>query len=261
YFRTINNPLEMELRQAKKLTTKRNDFYADPHIMSNESHYKILFENYIGSKGKAKISAVDICKRTGKVGNTHDMIDELYHLSFPFSFKYKNKDYLTVESGSMPGIRIYKFLEDGSVIYDHTVMENTHYADPIIFKRDNFWFLIANVDVGGVRDFNSELHVYRASDPICGDWVAVGQNSVSYGAKNARNAGLINIGNSLFRVNQIQGFNFYGKGFGLNEIIISDNGEYSEKRIYTTSLLYPDGIEGIHTLHTNDGLLVFDGYK
>ena len=261
YYKFIDNPDELELRLANKLKTKNGEFLADPHIIYTNSSYKVLFENYTKTEGRAKISAIDICRETGKLGTVYDLIKEPFHLSFPFSFEHGNQTYLTVESGTRKGIRIYRFLDDGSVVYHHTILDDAYFADPIIFEYCKFWFLLVNQDTGEVKDFNSELNVYRASDPLSGVWTKISPNGILSGAENARNAGLIHIGERVFRVNQIQDVHFYGRGFGLNEVFVSENGEYSEKRKYTTNYLFPDGIEGIHTLDIKAGLLVYDGYK
>ena len=65
----------------------------------------------------------------------------------------------------------------------------------------------------------------------------------------------------LYRVYQRQGFNLYGRAFGVAEIKSLKNDEYIEESLYEVEPHFFPDITGTHTFNYSEGLLVLDYAK
>ena len=76
-----------------------------------------------------------------------------------------------------------------------------------------------------------------------------------------RNGGLIIENDNIYRVQQRQGFDFYGEALGVAKITLLNDDEYEEEKIFQVEPNFFDNIEGTHTLNYKSGLLVLDCVK
>ena len=59
-------------------------------------------------------------------------------------------------------------------------------------------------------------------------------------------------------MSQRQGFNRYGQGLAVNEIVLLNDRAYQEERKVTLEALFANGVVGAHHLHSNGRVTVFD---
>ncbi len=156
-------------------------------------------------------------------------------------------------------IRIYKCEEFPMVWKFHkTIMRGVPAVDTSIFEFEGLWWMLSNIDYSDARDFACQLHVFSSKNPLSESWAAHKGNPVIFDPLRARNAGLINDGNKVFRAYQRQGFNRYGEAVGVAEIQSLTLNNFEEVEKFHIEPEFFRDIEGTHTFNAKSGLVVFD---
>ena len=73
--------------------------------------------------------------------------------------------------------------------------------------------------------------------------------------------GKLNDRNGLYRVSQVQGFNFYGKSINVYKILELSKETYRELKICNIDSDFDKSIKGIHHLSSCEDLTVFDSVQ
>ncbi len=251
---------DVVLWKSKKIPNPPNRFLADPFVVKNQENYYCFLEDYDYKKAKGSISVYQInkneCKELGV------SLEEDFHLSYPFIFKYDNNFFMCPETGQANEIRLYK-CEDFPLKWklEKILMKNVNAVDTNIFYKNGLWWLMTNIATSYAGDHESELHIFYNENLISSEWIPHKSNPVMFNPDFARNGGLLKKDDELYRVYQRQGFDMYGKGLGVAQIksITADN--YKEKKIFELGPDFEKNLEGIHTYNFDEGILVFDYLK
>ncbi len=248
---------DITLWRSKKIPNPKNRFLADPFVVKkNGSHYCFV-EDLDYRTNRGSISAYKItsssCEPLGVV------LEEDFHLSFPFIFEYQNELYMCPETHEKGEIRLYKCVDFPTKWeFQKTLMKDVSAAETMIFMRDNAWWLFTNIDNSGVGDHGCQLHIFSADNPLSDKWVAHENNPVVFDPLVARNGGLIVSQNEIYRVYQRQGFAMYGEACGIARITTLTPTEYVEDIHSEIEAHFFKGIKGTHTYNFESGLVVFD---
>jgi len=139
-------------------------FVADPFMVRDNSTWFMFFEVM-----NAQTSQGDIGLAISNDGLNWTykqiVLDELFHLSYPYVFKWKNEYYMIPESFEANAIRLYKattFPTEWS--YVGSLIEGK-LIDPSIFHYDEKWWMFA-ADLKG----NDTLRLYYANN-LRGPWI------------------------------------------------------------------------------------------
>jgi len=246
----------------KSIVLKNPDghYLADPFILKEGAETYCFVEDYDWSKGKGSIGAYKIS--SGAPINLGIVLEEAFHLSFPYIFRHESKIYMLPESADNMDIRIYESVEFPKKWKLRTIIkENVLAADSMIFNHNGIWWLFTNINPIGGRDCCSELSIFYTDNPIDGQWVPHEKNPVIFDPSSARNGGMVLDQDSLYRVGQIQTFGTYGGGgVSINQIVELTTSNYKEQSLLK---LYPElqGIKGAHHLHSDGGVTAFDFLK
>ena len=225
-------------------------------IKQNGSHFCFV-EDYDYNSNKGSISAYKITP-SGYEG-IGVVLEEDFHLSFPFIFEYENEIFMCPETNEKKEIRVYKCIDFPSKWEFHkTLMTNVSAGDNVIFKHKNKWWLLANIDQSGANENSCQLHVFSSDNPISDEWVAHENNPVIFDPLVARNGGLIISNNEIYRVFQRQGFDMYGEASGIARIALLSSNEYVEEVCCSIEPRFFEGIKGTHTYNFDTDLIVFD---
>jgi len=137
----IQNPV----LTADHVTDVDAEFFADPFMVKENSIWYIFFEVL-----NAETDQGDIALATSNDGFNWNykriVLDESFHLSYPYVFKWENEYYMIPESMEANSIRLYKALEfPHKWIFIKTLIKGP-YVDSSIFHRKGLWwvFLEAN---------------------------------------------------------------------------------------------------------------------
>jgi len=244
----------------KSIVFKNPDghYLADPFILKEGAETYCFVEDYDWSKGKGSIAAYKIS--SGDPINLGIVLEEAFHLSFPYIFRHESKIYMLPESADNMDIRIYESVEFPTKWKLKTIIkENVSAADSMIFSRNGLWWLFSNINPIGGRDYCSELSIFYTDNPIDGKWMPHEKNPVIFDPSSARNGGMVLDQDSLYRVGQIQTFGIYGGGgVSINQIVELTPSSYKEQIVLKLYPEFQQGIKGAHHFHSNGGITAFD---
>jgi hypothetical protein len=128
----------------------------------------------------------------------------------------------------------------------------------MFFEHGGKWWMLTNIDRSGLNDHCFELCLFHASSPFDEDWIPHPQNPLRIDPDGGRNAGLILEDNRIFRAAQRQGFDQYGQGLALYEIVELNDEVYVERRVAEIDCSYRSGLLGSHHVSTTGKITVFD---
>ena len=242
--------------------SKINDetvFLADPFFVTKKDTIYIFFEHQMNKNG----ADISVMKSTDAINFEYDTIvlDENFHLSYPYVFNYKDEYYMLPETKRANNILLYKahnFPYDWKVC--DTLIKNVRLKDPSIYLSDSLNFLVASDD-------NLNLYMYE-SDSLFGKWEKKKQrNLISFGTES-RPAGRIFLNENkkitLPLQNSTQG---YGYGVSLYELNFDIEGTYEFNLSRKFFLKANDNISefsgGMHHIdiqkYQNNYFVVYDG--
>ena len=236
-------------------------FLADPFVFRRGNLEVCFVEDYDYRTKRGKISVFQIS------GDEHwelgTVLDEPFHLSYPFIFEVDNELYMCPETGEIGEIRLYKCIEFPlRWSYHKTLMRDVAAVDTNIFFLQDKWWLLTTFDSSEIGDVCSELHAFYSDSFDSDAWTPHAKNPVVFDSERARCGGFFRDGEKLLRVFQRQGFgSLYGESMGIARINHLDPETYDEE---TVSIMEPDfvpSIVGTHTFSYCDGLLAIDYLK
>jgi hypothetical protein len=248
------------LWKAKPIPNPKNHYLADPFIFFRDNTSYVFVEDYDLQKKKGAIRLYKIID--DEVVDLGIIIEEAFHLSFPYIFEYEGGVYMCPETSENQEIRIYECTNFPTNWVFHSVAINKINAvDSMIFKKDDLWWLFTNTDNSKVQEFCSELEIYYSDNPLSGKWIPHKKNPVIVNSELARNGGILNLENEFYRVSQRQGFLQYGESISIRKINILSEDQYSENTVCALNSDFNKMAIGIHHMHSKKNITVFDYCK
>lgn len=255
-----NNPVI----SAKDATDIDASYVADPFMIIKDNEYYMFFEAFNWKTAQGDIA---LAKSNNGVDWNYQkvVLDEEFHLSYPYVFEWKNEYYLIPESNEDLAVRLYKaesFPDKWE--YIGNLISGYHFIDPsIVYYKDMWWLFVATVPDDGV------INLYY-SDDLFGNWVAHPMNPIIKLDKHLGRPGgrMIIHEDKLFRLAQ-DSYIEYGLQVFAFEITDISEKNYSEEIISTTPVITRSGVgwnaAGMHhlDLHKSDArwIGVADGKK
>ena len=193
-------------------------FVADPFMLIKNDKYFLFFEVLNRQTNHGDIGyAISLDGMNWKYKKI--IIDEPFHLSYPYIFEWDDNIYLIPESSKDYSVRIYKalfFPEKWE--YMGNILNGYRYKDPSVFRYGNKWWMF-------VSTTGSECLNLYYSDRLLKDWRPHPMNPVVKLDKHySRPAGrVLNYNGNLYRFTQ-DDYPSYGIqvfAFKINEL--SDN--------------------------------------
>lgn len=254
---TYSDWAEFQNSNIHTIENLNNCYLADPFVINVNKKNYLLAEEYSFDTFKGTIVAYELQGKNSKRIGT--IIEESFHMSFPYLFKFQNKIFMVPETSENNDIRIYESVEfPYKWKLNQVVMTNVFAVDSMIFNSQNKWWLFSNINPDGGSDACSELYIFSSDNPLSGDWKPHKLNPVIVNSDNARNGGILYKNDKIFRVSQRQDFGRYGAEFAINEIITLTKSKFIERKIMH---IKPDIINNglaTHHCHSNNGITVFD---
>ena len=251
---------DVTLSRSDKIPNPKNRFLADPFVIKKGDAHFCFVEDYDYRTHKGSISAYKISSAGHE--SLGVVLDEDFHISYPFIFEYENEIYMCPETHEKKEIRVYKCLEFPSKwMFHKTLMRDVSAADTNIFEYNGKWWLFTNIDRSAVADFSCQLHIFCSDNPLSDKWLAHEANPVIFDPLVARNGGMIISNSEVYRVFQRQGFDMYGEACGVAKIISLSSTEYVEEVCSTIEPKFFDKIKGTHTYNFESDLIVLDYLK
>lgn len=245
------------LWRATDIPNPPGRFLADPFVIRRNGRHYCFLEDYDCSARKERIAAYELSRERAEPLGV--VIDEPFHLSFPFIFEYDGQLYICPESSNNRDIRLYRCVDFPlHWVFDRVLMSDVDAADTMIVKAGGRWWMFTNIDPADVGDHGSELFLFHAQTPLADRWVAHPRNPVIADALVARNAGMIVEDETLYRFSQRQGFPLYGSAVNILKILVLSEEDYQEEAVGAVLPRFKEGIIGTHHLHADGDVTVFD---
>ena len=134
-------------------------------------------------------------------------------------------------------------------------------VDSVIFKQNNFWYLLTNICSAEINDHSSELHLFSSGNFLTEDFKPSKLNPVIFNSTCARNGGLFIKNNEIHRTAQFQGKSHYGKSLSINKVQMISEDRYVEKKINIIQPNFKDKIISTHHFHCNEDFYIVDHLK
>lgn len=259
-FQFVNHWRDSVLHRCKIIENPIGSFLADPFVIYRDNRYFCFMEEYQFSRDKGVISVYEI--REQSVERLGVVIDESFHLSFPFLFEMGEDLYMCPETSEANEIRLYKCVSfPYEWRYEKTLMHNVSAVDTMIFEKDSIFWMLTNICSAGAGENATELHIFWSNNFLSDEWHKHPANPVIFDSRYARNGGLIFDGEEILRVFQKQGYDVYGESFGIAKITEITKTTFIEEEITTITPDFLPALRGTHTLSNSHGLVAIDFCK
>ena len=241
-----------------KITNPKNRWFADPFVIKKGKFNFIFFEDYSLINNKGSISCIRIDKKN-KIKHFKGVLEENFHLSFPFIFKYNKEFYMIPETKAINEIRIYK-CESFPLKwkYYYTIKKNISAVDSMIFEHNDIWWLFTNYS-HTKNGSESELNIFFSCDgPFTNNWQSHKLNPLITDSFSARNAGLIIENNQIYRcAHEINSFD-KGKRTKIFKIHSLSKDEFIEEQLLIIDPSEFNGAFSTHHIYSTNDFTVLD---
>jgi hypothetical protein len=241
---------------AEWLGARGNDrYFADGFALKAEGRLLLVFEDYDYRKRRARLSSSWYAERESEFSVPTSILEEPWHLSYPFLFKADGQTWCMPESLSHGAIELYRFDQvTGKLLQHKTLIKGVAAADPTLVFHQNHWYLFFTPAYAT----NVELHIWHA-DTLDGPFAPHELNPVKADISNSRPAGaFFTLDGKLYRPAQ-DCSHTYGGRVVINEVKLLTDAEFLEMQV--TSLKPPAGYTGLHTISFAGDYLYFDCKK
>ena len=237
----------------------RGRFYADPFLFKRDGKTYLFFEDFEFQKNRAAISYSEIDNQ-GRLSAPEKILDNGYHMSYPFVFESRGIVYMIPETRARKTIELYQATEFPRKWELVRIMAKDVLAvDATVFEHSGKFWLFTNVAVRGGSTFD-ELHLFH-SDSLEGEWTPHPKNPIVSDVCCARPAGALFFeGGKLIRPGQDCSLR-YGYALTFNEVEVLSESDYREKPYSRIEPGWCPGSICTHTYNRTEEFEVLDGMK
>lgn len=227
--------LQNPVLTAKDVTDVKAHIVADPFMVWENERWHMFFEvmSDYDRRGRIGLAISDdgLNWKYQKI-----VLDEPFHLSYPYVFKWKEDYYMVPESHQANAVRLYKAVDfpmQWSFVKD--LLNGSDYVDSSIFQFDDHWWLFTT------STSSDTLRLYYAND-LMGDWIEHPESPVIRGnAHIARPGGrVIVVDDKIIRYAQDDEPQ-YGRQVQAFEITLLTTTHYQEKEVQENPILDASG--------------------
>jgi hypothetical protein len=238
---------------AADVSDVQADFVADPFMVRENSTWYLFFEVF---NKQTQQGDIGLATSPDGLDWTYKgiVLDEQFHLSYPYVFKWDGEYYMIPESKRNKSIRLYKatgFPTKWS--FEKTLLQGD-YQDSSVFRSDGRWWMFTS-------DRDDRLYLYYA-DELGGPWSAHPENPIVENDKNIARPGgrVMEYNGSIIRFAQ-DDFPIYGNRVWAFAITRLTTSGYQEELMPLNPVLKPGNwswnSQGMHTIDAHE---VREGY-
>jgi hypothetical protein len=247
--------------RLKPIYPPEDRFWADPFVWRWEGRYYVFYEEYPYATGRGHISVMELGEDARPLGEGRSVIQEPYHLSYPFLFEFEGELYMVPEKKEKRRVDIYRctrFPDEWEVF--RTIFSGVKMVDCTLFEHDGRWWLFGSVKRNGLR-YDETLFAYFADTPLSDHWTPHTLNPLMRDFGKARPAGRIihGVEGRLLRPSQ-DCVRRYGDGLSVSEITRLTPDEFVENPVWHQSG-EAVGWYAMHHLDWREGLMVMDAQR
>jgi hypothetical protein len=234
-------------------------FYADPFPVNWQGRTFVFFEDLDHRVGKGTISAVEF-DGTGPKGPVIPVLEEPWHLSYPFLIEHDGELWMIPESSEHRDVAVYRCIDFPGKWERHTtLLSGVELGDATIVRHNGLHYLF-----GATRDgaggYSDTLSIFHA-EHLFGPWLPHARNPIMVDRSSARPAGhFVTINGQLWRPVQ-DCSNGYGAALGLAEITELSPTSFRQTVRHTLQPGRQWPGRKLHTLNRCGRLEVIDGSR
>ena len=181
--------MQIPCRDFTRLPDDGRRYFADPFVLMRGDMAHVFCEEVPFATGKGFISHFTIDAK-GNVSAPRPVLEQPYHLSYPFVFEKDGEVWMIPESSAIGTVELYRAERFPDRWVKHAILLDDVLADDAtLFEKDGRLFLFA-----AMRDWQASsweaLGLYHA-DVLTGPWQAHPANPVLLDPNAARPAGAL----------------------------------------------------------------------
>ncbi len=234
---------------------RKNCYFADPFIIKTKKDTYIFFEWYHYLRGKADLA---VALKSEGFKKYHKLTNFKEHRSYPYVFEHEGNIYCLPEANATRQVTLYRFDEDKLTLEkDSVLLEGFPAVDVTLHFHDNKWFMY----LANQKNSHTHLEIYH-SENLKGPYQPHDNNPVMIDCAKARPAGKIfTYKEKTIRPSQ-NCTEHYGQAITLEEIVTLTDKQFETKEFGCISPIEnSDYNRGIHTINSDDNIVVFDGKR
>lgn len=241
------------------ISDPNNRFFADPVPMSWQGRTFVFFEDLDHRTNKGIISAIEF-DDTGPIGDVIPVLEEPWHLSYPFLIEHDGDLWMIPESSANNDVPLYKCIRFPDQWQRHsTLLSGFELADATITQHNGLNYMFGAWR-DGTAGYSDMLAIFYAEN-LFGPWLPHASNPTMMDRTTTRPAGnFVTIDGKLWRPVQ-DCTHGYGAALGLAEIIELTPTTYRQivRHTIQPGPLWPG--RKLHTLNRSGRLEVIDGSR
>ncbi len=220
-------------------------YWSDPFVLQRDDCYYVFIEEKLYSTGLGHIACLTL-DQNGTLLAQQTVLEQAYHMSYPFLLEHKGDLFMIPESAAHGTIELYRcvhFPERWEFVKN--LMSGVYVVDATLLQTGGKWWLFANVKMLGGTSLDA-LYLYHAGDLFTDHWQPHPLNPIVKDLASARPAGRIFMdGDHWIRPSQ-DSRRRYGHALKFNRITTLDETDYAEVLVRSFS---PQG-SGYLATHT-----------
>lgn len=240
------------------LRPPKDRFWADPFVVKHENKIYLFIEVAEYKNPKGYISVLELDSEFN-LTRTTKVLEEPWHLSYPYVFKHAGEFWMIPESLDNKKVTLYKcnaFPYKWEKYRD--LLDNQSLLDSSIFSFNGKWWLFCGRENDSSSNCNELFNIFFSDDPIDGIWSPHPLNPIKCDLSGARPAGNVFKRNGhLMRPAQNCTVRYGGSTviYRIEELTTTTYFETKVEEIYPES--YPNA-KGIHHFSECEDLVVTD---
>ncbi len=259
-FKLKSTPFPKAINGYKYLLPPIGKFWADPFVLSKKNKNYVFIEELPFKTNKGYISLLELDK-SGSLLKSERILEQPYHMSYPFVFEYQNEYYMLPETSQNKTIELYKcvkFPEKWTFVM--TLMDEVNAKDTTLYYYRNKWWMFTAINESSGNSEHLELFLFYSDQLFSKQWIPHIQNPIVSDIRNARSAGKIfKDGDNIYRPSQ-DCSERYGKAININQIVELDELSFKEIPVTKFEANWNSKLKGTHTFNFDENFTVIDVY-
>lgn len=210
-------------------------FVADPFMILEDNTWHMFFEVM---NARTKKGDIGLAVSNDGFAWTYKQIvlNEPFHMSYPYVFKFRDEYYMIPETESMNSVRLYRAVDfPVTWVFEEKLLLGYHFVDASIAYFDETWWMFTS------NNECDNLYLHYAAE-LKGPWEMHPKSPVMTGNPHmARPAGrVIVLDNKMYRFAQ-DDRPYYGREIRAFEITKINKSDYEEIKVTGTPILGATG--------------------
>ncbi len=244
----------------ERVVPPKDRFWADPHLVYRDGRYFAFIEEK-PNDAVGHISVMEL-REDGTFTVPERVIEQPYHLSYPFVFEWQGEIYMIPETADHGEIQLYRCREfPGSWELERTLMTGVCAVDATLLEHGGRWWMFVGMAEHPGASPHDELFLFSAPSPVSEAWAPHPMNPIVSDVTRARPAGPIFDHEGVVLRPAQDCSRSYGSSLRLMEIVELTPERYEEREVGHLTPDWEPGLEGTHSFAKVGRLNVIDVRK